>query len=202
MEKKIANFISIIAHPIIIPTYFFIIIFNLNVYFSIIIPLNAKLLIIGLVFISTFLLPLLLTFIFIRKGYINSLQMETKEERTYPFIFSSICYFLTYYFFKQIHLPKEYYIFLLGGLFLVLIIIVINFFWKISIHSASIGAVVGSFIGISIKTNIYIPNLILLSIFISGLVCYSRLRLKAHKPAQVYAGFITGFLILLLFFVI
>lgn len=202
MEKKIANFISVIAHPVIIPTYFFIAIFNINTYISLIIPYNTKLFLLGIVFLSTFLLPLLLTFIFIKKGFIKSLQMETREERTYPFIFTSICYYFTYYFFRQVNLPREYYMFLLGGLFLILIIIIINFFWKISIHSVSIGGVVGAFIGLSIQTNIYVLHLIFLSIFISGLVGYSRLKLNAHKPAQVYVGFFTGFLVMFLFFVL
>lgn len=199
MEKKLANFISLIAHPIIIPTYFFIAIFSLNTYISLIIPYNTKLFFIGLIFLSTFLLPLLLSLIFVKKGFIESIQMEKKEERTYPFIFSSISYYLVYYFFKQLNMPSEYYMFMLGSLCLILIIILINFFWKISIHSASIGGVIGAFTGISIHSNIYMLHLIILSVLISGLVGYSRLKLKAHNPAQVYLGFISGFIVLLLF---
>jgi membrane-associated phospholipid phosphatase len=42
----------------------------------------------------------------------------------------------------------------------------------------------------------------IITVIISGLVGFARLKLKAHNQAQVYTGFLTGAFIMLLFFLI
>jgi membrane-associated phospholipid phosphatase len=57
-----------------------------------------------------------------------------------------------------------------------------------------IGGLLGAIIGISLRFKSDMFLFIIVLVFISGLVASSRLRLNAHSPMQVFAGFITGFL--------
>jgi membrane-associated phospholipid phosphatase len=58
------------------------------------------------------------------------------------------------------------------------------------------GGIVGTIIGLILRYQIDAVPLVISLILISGLVGYSRLRLNAHTPLQVYAGFVLGTMIL------
>ncbi len=202
MEEKIAKIISVVFHPMLIPSYTILILFNINNYISLLIPFSAKLLILGMVFITTFLFPILFIFIMKRKGIVKTLQMETREERIYPFAVTAIFYFLSYYMLKQLHISDIYYLFLLGATFLIIIALLITFYWKISVHMIGIGGMLGALIGISFRINIDFVILIALTVLCSGIVGFARLKLNAHKPMQIYTGFLSGVIIMLLVFLI
>jgi hypothetical protein len=199
METKIAKIISFVFHPIFMPSYalLFLMFFQYS-FFSLSIPLKIKWLILSMVFITTVLFPLLSIFIMFRKGMINSLKMESRQERIFPFITTAIFYYLTYYLLSRIQISYIFHVFILGSTLLIITTLFINFFWKISIHMIAIGGVLGTFLGLSTLAILNIPQFILLLIFISGVIGFSRIKLNAHNPAQVYTGFLTGTLIMFL----
>lgn len=202
METKLAKTISYIFHPLLMPTYALIILFNLHAYFALLIPQIAKWQIIGLVFIITFFLPAFFIFLLLKKGVIKSFYMHTREERVFPFIITAIFYFLAYYLFRQIQIAPLFYFFILGSTLLIITTLFINFFWKISIHMIAIGGLLGTLLGISFVFNVNIPFLIFLVILCSGLIGFSRIKLNSHNPPQVYAGFLTGVFVMLLLFLL
>jgi membrane-associated phospholipid phosphatase len=78
----------------------------------------------------------------------------------------------------------------------------INIFWKISSHTASVGALAGMMVGLSYFLGAFYFLSIALSLLMAGLTGFARLKLNAHTPAQVYAGFLLGFItIMALFFI-
>ncbi|MCK4288907.1 MAG: hypothetical protein KAW86_06865, partial [Bacteroidales bacterium] len=89
-----------------------------------------------------------------------------------------------------------------GATFLLIITLIINFFWKISIHMIGIGGMLGTLIGLSFLWMIDIPFLIILLILCSGITGFARLKLNAHNPAQVYTGFVIGTSFMLLLFLV
>lgn len=194
MQEKIPKIISLIFHPLLIPSYLFISVFNMNSYVSLLIPTTAKFLIFSLVFIATFLFPLLIILIMKRRGLIKSLQMESKEERVYPFLLTGIFFFLSYYMLKQIQISEVFHLFLLGITILVFLSLLINFFSKISIHMVGIGGIAGALTGISIRINLDLVLLISFTILLAGFIGFARLKLKSHQPIQIYTGYLLGFL--------
>jgi hypothetical protein len=129
-----------------------------------------------------------------RRGVISSLQMELKEERVYPFIVTIVFFFLAYYTLRDVQISEVYRLFLMGSTIMVVISLLINFISKISIHMVGIGGLTGSLTGISIRLNLDIVLLISVFILIAGIIGYARLNLAAHKPFQIYLGFVFGFL--------
>lgn len=202
MQDKLAKTISILFHPLLIPSYFTLLIFNLNNYISLLIPAGAKLVIFSLIFITTFIFPTIFILIIKRKGLIKSLLMESREERVYPYTIAAIFNFSAFYMIKQIQIPEEYYLLLLGSGALILICLVINFNTKISAHMVGAGGLTGALIGISMRLNIDLVVLIVLAILCSGLIGFARLKLNAHKPFQIYLGFICGMIVMTIFLLI
>jgi len=201
MNTKVSQIISLLFQPLLIPTYGFIILFNLNAFFSLVIPASAKWLILLIVFVTTFLLPTLFILILYNKGVVKSLYLKTREDRIIPFIGTIVFYYLSYYLIKRLQISPIYYYFIIGTTFTVVVSLIINFFWKISIHMMAIGGMLGAFIGLSLVLYINLPILIIAIILVAGLVGYARLQLDEHTPAQVYSGFIVGVFLMLMLFV-
>ncbi len=195
IEKKIAKFISYLLHPLLMPTYGFVLLFYTKNYISTFTPQNSKLILVLITFAFTFLFPTLNTLILLKMKRIKTLEMESTKERVIPYLSTSVYFFALFYLFHTAHLPKTFNVLILGAAISILLTLFINFKWKISAHSIGIGGIIGAIIGISYRLHIDLQFLLFIVIALSGLVGYARLKLNVHSPAQVYTGFLLGFLV-------
>ena len=124
---------------------------------------------------------------------VSTTYLSKREDRTMPYIVSIIFFYLTYYVLKRLQISPVYYYFMIGATLLNIIVMGINFFWKISSHMASIGALAGMMVGLSYFLGTFYFFLIAISILMSGITAFARLKLQAHTPAQIYTGFVLGF---------
>jgi hypothetical protein len=120
--------------------------------------------------------------------------MERREERLVPFMVNAVMMLIAYYMLRKLMVPKTYYLLMLGAAASVIIAIMVNFKWKISIHMIGIGGLIGAFFGMSTFLFVDLRVPILFCLLIAGLLGTARLTLGAHRPSQVYAGFAVGFL--------
>lgn len=201
MEIKIVKAISYLFHPLLMPTYALIVLLNQKAYFSIE-DEKMKMITLGLVFVTTFMFPLIFALVLRRFGTIKSLQMETKEERIIPFFITIIFYYATFYLLKGFNINQIFVLFALGATFLAIAALIVNFWWKISLHMTAMGGFLGAMIAVSILFSYNMIFWIVLSVLISGVVGYARLKLNSHQPAQVYAGFLMGVSFMLLILLI
>ncbi len=203
IERSFAKVISWLFHPLWIPILGLLLIFQIDTLSVFLIPDKAKWLILGMVLVATMIFPLLIISLFVRKGLVSSIRMEKREERIYPYLLMMLVYYVMYLLFGSIKLP-----FFVNGLFLsvalvILVVIVINIWWKVSIHAAAMGGITGIFIALAIRYELNLVIVIGLLLLISGLVGFARLKLDAHKPSQVYVGFLVGTVIsMLLYFLL
>lgn len=200
MENRIEKIISGLFHPVLIPSYMLVIFFNQSFYYSFLLPLKGKLILWGIVFFFTAIFPLIIIYFFLKRGWIKTLTMETREERIYPLFMTSVFYYITFYMLKQVQAFPVFSIFLFGSVILAVLTLLINFFWKISIHSVAIGGVLGAFLSLAVRYQMDNTLPIIITIIIAGLIGYARLKLNAHKPLQVYSGFLLGIIIMAVLF--
>jgi len=198
MEKNIARAISWLLHPLLIPTYTLAILLNTDIFVPPSVPLTWKLMLTGIILLTTFVIPLTLTWILLRLRMITSFYLETREERIYPILTVAVFYYLTFYLLKGVHLFTVFRYFMLGGTLLAILALVINFYRKISLHTIGMGSVTGLFLGLSLKFGINFNTEILAGILLSGITGYARLKSGSHKPAEIYSGFVLGILVLVL----
>lgn len=194
MQLKSAKFLSWILHPLLMPLYGIFLIFHYNPLLSAVITTKGEIVIYAVVFTTTFFLPAITSWIFFKKGMINSLQMETKEERKMPFLITLIYYLIGYYLLLKYSLPGIFYLILLAATAAVTAAIIINMKWKISIHLIGIGGIAGVLLGMSHRFTIDLFLPITISIFCAGLLGTARLIMESHNQAQIYSGFVVGFL--------
>lgn len=189
-----AQAISALLHPLLMPTLLYAIIFYFSpATFSIVNEtLQWRLLI--LIFVSTFIMPLISILLMYRLRSISSLTMDSKNERFLPFLSTTFFYMITTYLFvKQL---SGYYTMLIviGSITLSLALVtLISVFWKISAHSVGICGIVGFLFGFYYKhadQQLFYPILVI--ILIAGLLMSARLSLNAHNPMQIFAGALLG----------
>jgi hypothetical protein len=202
MENKIAKTISYLFHPLLMLLYGLVILFNINAYVSLLLSFQGKIYILAIAFIAGVIFPLSFMFFLLKSKVIKSFTLETKEERTIPYLMTGVFYYFIFYLFKEINLPPLFYVFVLNSTLLILLTLFINFWWKISAHMIAVGGIVGTLIAIAVKFNINTIPLIAGLILVSGFTGYSRLKLNAHNNAQIYCGFFLGLSCMLILFIL
>jgi len=191
--KYIALIISVILHPLIIPLLSVFIIFEATG-FTQMIPVNVQLILYGLVFVITCVIPLLLMPLLKAFDIISSYHMEDHRERIVPMFIIFIAYFLAYLAYRRvpIDLPQVVFLFFLISDFAVIFAMLITYWWKISTHLIGMGGLVGVILFLSMRYMLNFQLLLMVAFLATGLLAFSRLRLNAHTPEQVYAGFFVG----------
>jgi membrane-associated phospholipid phosphatase len=188
--KNAAKIISIIFHPVIIPTLGFIILFNSGYYFSMI-TWEVKRFILIAVFFSTCILPVLTISVMALNPKFNY-RMDNHTDRILPLLFTAIYYYVGYYLLANFNIFPVIKVFLITSALVIITLLLISFRWKISNHMAAIGGVTGTMLAISFRMGIN-PALMISGIFmIAGFVGSSRIYLGKHTLAQVLAGFTLG----------
>ncbi len=191
MNKKFAKILSVILHPLLIPTIGLIIILNSGSRLEFL-PSQAKRIILLIVFVSTAILPLTFIPFYVFQKIIKNVQMDNSKERLIPFLVTSVLYAFCYYLLLHLGVPKTIVNFILVGAVSVFSLFILSFFWKISAHMLGIGGLVGALISISFILNVNLEYYIVASILFSGILGYSRLTLGKHKQYQIYTGWILG----------
>lgn len=156
---------------------------------------DQKLNILGLIFISTYIIPLLILILFKRLKLINSFNANTIKERKAPVAIMIILFYLLGNTLRSVsNLTDLGLLFYATTLGLVFIYILFAFKIKTSIHLISLGITTGFFF---VLNSIHSKNLMLVvivGIIVSGILASARLHLKAHTQKEVYLGFTLGFI--------
>ena len=194
MNPRAARALSILLHPVWMPAYALIILFQLTPYLRFSVSPSLQWALYAVVLLNTVVIPLLVTYFLIHRGWVRNLDMEDKEERVVPYITNALCLVLAYYMLKKLQVPQVFTQMMLGAVAAVTLAVIINFRWKISIHMIGLGGLTGVFFGLSTVLLIDLQGPILITLLVSGLLATARLSLGAHRPAQIYAGFLIGFL--------
>lgn len=197
MEGKIAKFISVIFHPLLIPSYAMLLLINTRSHYMLILTEQSRYIAFLIVVLTSFILPAILIFLLLKMGVIKSLQMKNRHERILPLFLTAIFFYGTYYLLKQQPYFALFNFFMLGATLLVIISLLINYLTKISIHMVAQGGLFGALAGYTFAFNQNYAWLLYLVTLIAGLTGFARLKLKAHSEAEVYTGFGLGVLVML-----
>ncbi len=127
-------------------------------------------------------------------NYRGDLFMQNQNNRNIPLALTFIFYLLTYILFLKVPVYRFMHNYMLGALVAVLIALIINYRWKISIHMIGLGGITAFLFLIAVTRQINVLPWLLVSILASGIAGTARLYLDSHSPAQVYTGYFVGFL--------
>ena len=157
-------------------------------------------------FLSTFFIPAIAVMMMKALGFVSSLEMKNPKERIGPYIVTGIFYLAYFYaMYRNPDMPQIYKVFLLGSVTGLFLAFFLNLFSKISAHGVGMGGLLGMVLITVFRTKqttfmihlgssweISLNSLLIVTIILCGIVGTSRLLLNAHKPKDLYGGFLVG----------
>lgn len=185
-----ARWLSSVFRPEFFPLLGFVVLFVFT-YLSLL-PWSLKGLILLLVMLGTILLPRLTVRYWRQaRGWERHL-LRIRQNRFMPYLIYLLFYVFTLHVLDRFHLPHYMSGILVASMLIQGSCLLINTKWKISMHAAGAGGVVGALIAYSFV--FYFNPLLWLSISIllAGLVGSSRMLLRQHDLWQVLAGTLVG----------
>lgn len=190
-------FLSVIFHPLLMATYgCFLIFFGIkNTIFDYMTPFEVKWRISIIVFVFSFLFPVLNIYLLYKLKRLPSITLSNQADRTFPYIMTSIFYFGLFYLLMDVNIWPPVKLFVLGGGLAILLVALINLKFKISAHMTGIGGMLGTLVSLSYLIKFDMTMFYISAIIVAGLLGASRLYLQEHKPSQIYTGFVFGFLV-------
>jgi hypothetical protein len=199
MNKNTQLVISTLFHPVFINIASLLLLFTLFPSLAAM-SYHSKSTIISVIVSLTVIIPLVLVGLLKITNSISSIQLEDKKERKWPFIATALGYIFSFYLLQKVGVSALLLKYLLAGIGTVVSISVINTFWKISVHMASIGAMLGLLVIANFANYLDLRLMIAGVMIIAGIVASARLFANAHNILQVFSGFALGFAWILMVF--
>ncbi len=191
MDKKLWTFISYLFHPVLMLTLgvFIVLSCDPNLFF----PLRTELIDIGTVFLCTYVLPLLISWLLLKMNKISSLTHPTENDRRLLLCFTEIFFLFAYFAFHDIPaLGESLKIFMLGINITIIATLITSLFTKVSFHSVGAGGILGTVIGLIKYTHAELLPWLIGAFAVVVLTGLSRYKLKAHGAFEIYVGLIIG----------
>jgi len=195
--NPIAKAVSVLFHPLLMATYLFLLLSYTLPSALDPIPMEGQQNFILLIFIVTFLLPVMNIGLFKILGSIRSITFQERRDRLLPFSLITIFYgFVTYLFYAKFRIGLHDNVLKLMLILdlLVAAATVATFFYKVSIHTLCMWGLLGIIIPlnkVSDNSIMVYPSIVIL--FLTGLVMSSRLQLNAHTSSEIWFGALLGF---------
>lgn len=191
--KYTAIFFSWIFHPLIIPSLACLVFFSSGHYLSLV-ESRVIYLILTIFLIMTFLMPLMMAAALYYFNIIDSLKANSKKDRIILLTMAVLLYAFGLYFMKNAFIPPILTKIVLASAVSMVLCIVATIFYRISLHACGVGGLSAFVLFLGYELSLNVMFFLMLSFLLSGIVLTARLFLKAHSPAQVYSGWILGFI--------
>ena len=155
-------------------------------------PLFYKLLVLSMVWIFTIALPRLCVFVWRKLNGWAPMQLRLRERRAVPYVMFMLSYTACLHLMFRLHLPHYMCGILVAALLVQVVCIVVNIWWKISMHCAGAGAIIGALLAYSVLFVFNPVGWLCVLVLFSGAVGTARMLLRQHSLAQVVTGTLVG----------
>lgn len=188
--------ISAIFTPFSIPFLAFLILFLFS--YLRIMPIQYKLIVLGVVYCFTILMPTLTIFLFRKINGFSPEDLGERKRRFMPFLLTITSYVFCLVMMHRLNIPWYMTGIILAALIMMVICIVVNLKWKLSEHMAGVGAIVGGLVSFSALFGYNPVWWLCLFILIAGVLGTARIILQHHTLGEVLVGFAVGLICSLL----
>ena len=193
---RTARVISAIFTPFSIPFLAFLILFLFS--YLRIMPIQYKLIVLGVVYCFTILMPTLTIFLFRKINGFSPEDLGERKRRFMPFLLTITSYVFCLVMMHRLNIPWYMTGIILAALIMMVICIVVNLKWKLSEHMAGVGAIVGGLVSFSALFGYNPVWWLCLFILIAGVLGTARIILQHHTLGEVLVSFAVGLICSLL----
>ena len=145
------------------------------------------------IFVSTYIIPIILLALLKKVKLIDDYHLRSINERKFPVLFFIMLSFLIGRALMAIHIVDLLAFSFFGVAFaLSFTYLLFNLKIKTSLHTLGIGGIIGFVIVMSYEYQLNFNAFLAVLFVVAGLIGISRLALNAHRPKEVYIGFVLG----------
>ncbi len=192
---KVAKSVSIVFHPLWTLTWAMVLLMFgsglVSMPDSVMVVYGVK--VVWMTMLYSALVPLAFILLLRGIGVIKSMEMKTRAERTLPYVVTVLMMGVTLAKLYGYQVPPNIILTLGGGFVALIILMVVNFFWKISAHACGLGALTAFVIYLSTVYGLGSVGMVSLLFVVSGVVATARMALKCHTLWQITVGYMLGF---------
>ena len=189
--RRSARVISALFTPFTIPFVAFLLLFFVS--YLRIMPLGYKLIVLGVIYLCTIMMPTLGIYLFQRINKLSPQEMAQRKRRFVPFLLTIFSYLLCFFVMERLHLLWYMRGIIVAALLMMIICVVANLRWKLSEHAAGTGAVLGGLVAFSALFGYNPVWWLCLVILVAGVVGTARIILGHHTVGEVLGGFAVGY---------
>ncbi|MFZ5942049.1 MAG: hypothetical protein ACOYXB_15885 [Bacteroidota bacterium] len=142
MERRLAQIISVLLHPLLMPAFGMLIMFNSGTYVSLL-TFEAKKILLLMIVTGTFLLPASIIPFMIYRKMITDVSLSVREERFLPMVLTLLFFMLTFFLIYRLPVNRMIHAYLLAVNISLLLSVLVNTFQKISTHMVGLGGITG-----------------------------------------------------------
>lgn len=193
---RTAKIISAIFTPFSIPFLAFLILFIFS--YLRIMPLQYKLIVLGVVYCFTILMPTLTIFIFRKINGFSPEDLIERKKRYIPFILTITSYVFCLLMMHRLNIPWYMTGIICASLIVMIICVIVNLKWKLSEHMAGAGAIIGGLVAFSALFGYNPVGWLCIFILVAGVLGTARIILQHHTLGEVMGGFAVGLICTLL----
>jgi len=190
--RAFGHIISVVFHPLFIPTYIVAYLLFLHPYaFAGATEKYRLFRLFSIIFITAFL-PAFSIFLMRQLNFISSIMLRTQRDRIIPYVVSMIYYWWGWHVSKNLGDSPAMVAMLLGTFLISIAGMMANIYFKISMHGMAAGLLIAFFLWLSFNGTVAIGAYLAIATFITGLVCTARALVSDHTPLELYGGLFTG----------
>lgn len=191
---RLSNILSWVLVPLLMPVYGVILAFSLSLLsFT---GLGTRVVFTLIVACFNLVIPAVIVLLLKKFGIVHDVGLNGRKERLIPYLICILCLGGTAIFMACKGAPMWLVMFFAGGAVAGLVEVVVNFWWKISVHAAGIAGIVALLLRIMLDgyPTPAVVTWIMVTVGLAGLLGAARIWLGRHTVAQVFAGYLVGFL--------
>lgn len=211
MPRSFATLLSVLFHPLLIATYMMLALLLLNPYLFGVNNMLDRLPLVGILFFTTFVMPLFMTLMLKQLDFVSSWTLETREDRIATYIVTGFFYVSMTVFFLYYYpdIPNAYSSFLLGVTIALFASFILNLFIPVSTHAVGMGGLLAMILLTLFQFNygtmrfnlgdqgiLFIHPILLLLVvcFFTGLVGTARMQLRQYNTQELLGSYLLGIL--------
>lgn len=188
---RVARVTSMVFTPFSIPFLSFLVLFLFS--YLRIMPMQYKLIVLGIVYCFTILTPTITIFLFRKINGFGSKEMSERKKRYVPILLTIISYVFCLLMMLKLNIPWYMVGIIMASLVVSVICIFVNLKWKLSEHMAGMGGVIGGLVSFSALFSYNPVGWLCLFVLIAGVLGSARIVLGHHSLGEVIVGFLVGF---------
>jgi hypothetical protein len=194
--RTVAHVISYLFHPLLMPTIGLVLLLNSGTYLSLLDP-AAKRAILFVMALGTLIFPLLMLPVLYYRRLVSNLENVSAEERAIPMLIILVLYVITFIYFLRMPLSRIIHAYALALPLVILVLLVMGLVFKLSEHMTALGGLTGLVISVILLYETPMELILMILLLAAGLTGTARLKLGLNRPAELFWGYMAGFVMVM-----